>query len=77
VAPVLARALDTTLPPRALTDRVLRYSLSIPSWRAGLKELPWRNGWLVGAARELGLAVPRHDALMLGLRLPEVEALYG
>lgn len=77
VAPVLARALDTTLPPRALIDRVLRYSLSIPSWRAGLKELPWRNGWLVGAARELGLAIPRHDALMRSLGLAEVDALYG
>ena len=39
-------ALGVTLPDAVA--RMDRYSLSIPDWRASVKERPWRNGWFDG-----------------------------
>ncbi|MDP2304417.1 MAG: hypothetical protein Q8P18_00145 [Pseudomonadota bacterium] len=64
IAPVLARGLDTTIPVRPLVERLVAYSLSIPTFRASVKELPWRNGWVATAARTFGLATPLHDRLL-------------
>lgn len=62
LAPVLNLSLDTTLPVTPLAERILEYSHAIPSFRATLKEWPWRNGWLIDAAAQLGLGLPRHAA---------------
>lgn len=60
VAPVLNLALDTTLPVTPLAERILEYSHAIPNFQASLKEWPWRNGWLIDAAAQTGLLLPRH-----------------
>ncbi|MES2641602.1 MAG: hypothetical protein V4850_19075 [Myxococcota bacterium] len=64
IVPVLARALDTPIPVRPLVEGLLAYSARIPTFRATVKELAWRNGWVAGAARSFGLATPLHDKLL-------------
>jgi hypothetical protein len=62
-----------------LWDAVARYSLTIPNFRASVKEWPWRNGWFVTRARECGKDLPLHhfwlqkagfSALVLGEQAP-------
>jgi ketopantoate reductase len=64
LAPVLARGLDTTVPVPLLVDRLLAYTAEIPTFRATVKELRWRNGWLADTAHARGLPTPLHDALL-------------
>lgn len=68
LAPVLARALDVSLPVRPLTATILEYSATIPDYRASLKEWRWRNGWLVDEAAAQGVAMPRHAAWLARAR---------
>lgn len=59
--PVCGAGLGAT-PDAADTLRRLReYSLAVGSWRAAVKEWPWRDGWLHTVARRAGLATPLHD----------------
>lgn len=48
----------------ALVERLCSYSLAIGDYRGAVKELPWRNGWFVAQARQLGVACPLHTALL-------------
>jgi ketopantoate reductase len=67
IAPVLALGVETEVPVPELVDRLLAYSAAIPAFRAGVRELPWRSGWVRDAARAAGRATPRHDALLAAL----------
>ncbi|MFN7144104.1 MAG: ketopantoate reductase family protein [Myxococcota bacterium] len=63
-APVLSRALGAEVPVAPLVERLVAYSLGIPTFRASVKELRWRNGWLAEAARAANIATPLHDRLL-------------
>ena len=67
IAPVLAHALDAAIPPGPLADLLVAYSVGIPDFRASVKELPWRNGWLSAYSEQVGIATPRHAALLADL----------
>ena len=43
--------MNVDVPLDWLTDRLCDYSSSIADYRASVKEWPWRNGWLIEAAR--------------------------
>lgn len=47
-----------------LVGRLVAWSEAIPQYRASVKELPWRNGWLREQARRHGIPTPLHDALV-------------
>lgn len=64
LAPLLARALGIPIPVRPLVEDIITYSQRIPTFRATVKELRWRNGWVVDASRKFGLATPLHDRLL-------------
>ncbi len=64
IAPVLARGLDTTIPVGPMVESLVAYSQRIPTFRASVKELPWRNGWIAQAARAWGLETPLHARLL-------------
>jgi ketopantoate reductase len=59
-----APALGVSLALDPLVERLAAYSLSIPSYRGAVKEWPWRNGWFVELARELGVSLPVHERLL-------------
>ncbi|MCO4744128.1 MAG: hypothetical protein KC912_05030 [Proteobacteria bacterium] len=44
--------------------RLEDYSRSIPTYRASVKEWPWRNGWMVETARRRRVSTPVHDHLL-------------
>lgn len=67
IAPVLALGVETAVPVPGLVARLLAYSAAIPTFRAGVRELPWRSGWVREAARAAGIPTPRHDALLAAL----------
>jgi hypothetical protein len=69
LVPVCAVGLGSTVSAGEGTARVLAYSLALGSWRASVKEWPWRNGWLVRTAAEAGLALPNHAAACARLGL--------
>lgn len=77
LAPLAAPALgiaaaDVDCP--GLTNRLCAYSASIASYRAAVKEWPWRNGWFVDRARALAIRTPAHDG---ALRLGQVGEFAG
>lgn len=45
----------------ALLDRLNAYSSSIPDYCGTMKEWPWRNGWFVKTAQDLGRPSPEHQ----------------
>ncbi len=55
-------ALGVEAPVAYLQQRLVDYSLTIPTYRASVKEWPWRNGWLRDRARQHGVDTPLHDA---------------
>jgi hypothetical protein len=57
---VVARAWNMDVPLTLLAEG-LAWSDAIPEYRAGVKEWAWRNGWIQGEARRLGIATPQHD----------------
>jgi hypothetical protein len=64
LAPV-GRAVWGVDPERGwLVGRLLEWSHAIPEYRASVKELRWRNGWLREQARRYGLKTPLHDLWM-------------
>jgi ketopantoate reductase len=67
LAPVFTRSLGVRVDPAALSSRLVAYSRAIATFRAGVRELPWRSGWVRDAARDLGLPTPRHDRLLAAL----------
>lgn len=50
LARVCESALGSSL-PRGVSERLVAYSLTIPDYRAAVKELRWRNGWVLGRQR--------------------------
>lgn len=48
----------------AMIGRLRAYSNSIPTYRGGVKEWPWRNGFFVDAAATMQRALPVHAALV-------------
>jgi hypothetical protein len=47
-----------------LVERLCAYALTIPDYRAGLKEWNWRNGWFHAEARRMNVAMPVNTALL-------------
>jgi hypothetical protein len=64
LAPVARPVVGATVSNAALVQRITDYSLSIPTWRASVKEWAWRNGWFVSASRATGWPTPLHDQLL-------------
>lgn len=56
--------LGVHLQPQPLLQRLMDYSLSIPTYRGSVKEWPWRNGWFVDVAAQQGRATPLHHRLL-------------
>ncbi len=50
--------------PDDTTDALVAYTARIPTFVAGLREVPWRNGALLELGRRAGVAAPRHEALL-------------
>ena len=46
-------------------ERLCEYSRSIPDYRASVKEVPWRNGWMVRTSRRYRVATPLHDEMLV------------
>lgn len=57
-------ALGVEVPLEELVDSLVGYSKSIPDFRAGVKEWPWRNGWLDRAAVRYGIDTSFHRDVM-------------
>ncbi len=70
LVPVCAAALGATLDVDATVARLCAYSIAVGSWRAGMKEWRWRDGWLQAAALRHALATPLHDAGCVRLAAP-------
>jgi hypothetical protein len=66
LAPVGEAAWGVRLDLDGAVERALDWSTTIPDYRASVKEWPYRDGWLRQNARRLGIATPRHDALVAG-----------
>ncbi len=52
------------VPVDYLAQRIVAYSRSVPTWRATIKEWPWRNGWFVDMSRRHGIEMPVHERLV-------------
>lgn len=50
--------------PAWVVERCVGWSLTIPDYRASVKELPYRNGWIRAVAEEWGLQMPMHEELL-------------
>ncbi len=68
--PVAHAGLGASIPAGEVTARILAYSANLGSWRASVKEWPWRNGWLLEQAAERGRSLPLHAAACARLGLP-------
>lgn len=73
LAPALGVAFGAEVPADALHERLVAYSSSIPGFRAGVKELAWRNGILARTARAHALPTPLHDRLLAELGRADVD----
>jgi ketopantoate reductase len=62
--PIGERLVGTSLALAPLVARLCDYSRSIPTFVAGLREWPWRNGPFVDAAAREQLALPVHARLL-------------
>ena len=62
LAPFGEAELGVNVDHAAMVTRMRDYARSIPTFRAGLREWPWRNGWFVEAAGEA--ALPLHTRLV-------------
>ncbi len=68
--PVGRATFHVEAPADYVTERLVQYSLTIPTWGSSVKEWAYRNGWFVEAARAHRIPTPRHDALIEQLSLP-------
>lgn len=68
LVPVCDRGLGSRLDADAVLEALLSYSRQVGSWRASVKEWPWRNGWIEATARAHALPTPGHDARVEGWR---------
>lgn len=72
-------ALGIDAPTQHVVERLLAYSRTIPSWSASVKEIPWRDGWLMAEARAHHVPTSQYDALCRGLGIlpnaPEPEGV--
>ena len=48
-----------------LLDRIVDYSRSIPTYRAGVKEWRWRNGAVLDAVLDREMRMPAHVRLLM------------
>src|SRR5690606_7395378 len=64
LAAVGRAALGVDLDDAALLTSLRAYASSIPGYRAGVKEWPWRGGWFDESARIYRVEVPTFDALV-------------
>jgi hypothetical protein len=63
--PVL-RATHGVDPERGpVIDRLCLYASRIPTWKAGVREWRWRNGWLEASARRFRKDTPLHRAAII------------
>jgi ketopantoate reductase len=68
--PVGRATFHVEAPADYVTERLVAYSLTIPSWGSSVKEWPYRNGWFAAQARSHGIDTPIHDGLIEQLGLP-------
>lgn len=47
-----------------LIKRLCAYAMSIPRFRAGVREITWRNGWFIARGGEYGVEQPAHLRLL-------------
>lgn len=57
--------LSVDLDASAITESIVVYSLTIADFNAGVKEWPWRHGWLRAQAARVGRTLDLHDALIV------------
>jgi len=57
-------ALGSKLDRETVSREACAYSLSIPNYTGALKQHPWRNGWFIDSAIQLGIDTPVHRTLM-------------
>ncbi|TVQ93434.1 MAG: hypothetical protein EA397_04765 [Deltaproteobacteria bacterium] len=53
-------SMNVDLPLEWLVDRLVAYSLTIPTYRAAVKEWSWRDGWFVAEAQRRGFEHAAH-----------------
>ena len=57
-------SMNVDMPLDWLVERLVAYSLTIPGYRAAIKEFRWRDGWFQREAARLGLTLPLHTELV-------------
>lgn len=67
LTPVLSLGFGIPLDTELVEREIVAYALAIPTFRAAVRERPWRNGWLSAAAAAGGLPTPFHDRLLAAL----------
>lgn len=70
----LSTAFDVTLDIDAVTGRLLAYSRAISGFSARLRDVDFRNGWILDQARRKGISTPVHDAAVRALGRAEIES---
>jgi ketopantoate reductase len=60
-------AFGVDVPLDYLVQSLCEYSLTIPDYRATIKEWAWRNGWFVDTAMGRGISTPTHLGLLRAL----------
>jgi hypothetical protein len=58
----MSTGVDIAIP--VLVDRLVAYSLTIPSYKAGVKDWAWRSGWFLRAAKGHGYPMVLHEELL-------------
>lgn len=56
---------NVDLPHPSLVERVVDYSLTIPGYRASVKEWKWRNGGVLRILLDRGVKLAKHTQLLL------------
>jgi ketopantoate reductase len=64
LGPVLRAGIGVDVPPDRLAQRICAYSLAIGRYRGGVKDWPWRNGWIDATAARMRLPTPLHRELL-------------
>jgi hypothetical protein len=62
--PVLRATIGIDTPSGPLIDRLCLYASKIPSWKAGVREGRWRDGWFETQARRFRKDLPLHRAAL-------------
>lgn len=69
-----APAFGVTLDFPWIVERLLAYSRAISGFSARLRDIEFRNGWIIDQARQKGVSTPLHDEAVRSLGRPELAA---